>query len=232
MADEEIDIKGPPLRPSKPNPMASRVKKTRRSPRNPGSGTSASPPSETIPKITLRPGTPIPPQPSSSASNPFVPNNSPADDLSGSTLRDIQRVPSFTLPRIVETPYIQDLTIAELPHVPPDTPTVNLCPFIAAHLQPADYMIPYYPLQLPNTRYIFRLLYVLKEDMEAPTVSGNFYQYTAVFLMTGIPHNIPAIIGTRIDESFIAAVQRNVHRERARIHESYVNFLMNRPSGL
>jgi hypothetical protein len=116
--------------------------------------------------------------------------------------------------------YIQDLHVIEITHTKGSQNAkhgIPLCPFIIAHLQSSNRIIPYVPLTIPSCPgYIFLLLYVLKE-----TTVSNFNQihteYTAVFscILTG-QGRYPSTIAAKASYSFVEQVRSNVLREKER----------------
>ena len=117
--------------------------------------------------------------------------------------------------------FIQELMVIDITHVQDTTNKVPLCPFILAHLQPSNRIIPHIPLSLPSCpAYVFYLLYVLKETL--PTSQST--EYIAVFSMifTGPSSGHPSLVGSRASIQFVEKIQANVEREKQRINELFL----------
>jgi len=119
--------------------------------------------------------------------------------------------------------FIQELMVIDITYAQ-DTTSMNkvpLCPFILAHLQPSNCIIPHMPLYLPSSpTYVFYLLYVLKETIPASQTT----EYTAVFSMvfTGHLSRHPSLVGSRASIQFVEKVQANIAREKQRINELFL----------
>lgn len=102
-------------------------------------------------------------------------------------------------------------------------PYTGLCPFIAAHLEPSDRILPFHSLYLPTVPgYNFRLLYVLKgpykEQHQQHTDDPN--QYIATFLMNKPDRRQPILVGTVVTFDFIKKVRESVVEERKKLRLS------------
>jgi hypothetical protein len=141
--------------------------------------------------------------------------------------------------------YVQDLPVLEVTidrrKDQSTRPGISLCPFILAHLQPSNRIIPLVPLTIPSCpAYRFYLLYVLKETTLF-IYEGNLTDhtaYTAVFSVfrTGHGTGYPILIGTKTNQAFVEQVRSNIQRERERarklITEAHHVLFPLRPFGL
>jgi hypothetical protein len=234
MAEQEqdtIEVRGPPLRPKKRNPMSDPVMKLLDSYSSP----------TPIEGTQERPRNPI------LASTSMILNEEEEDDdddvpaTGGLYSRRIAPLPSSSLipqawkefsdkadtTAMVQS-YVQDLYVIEVAREENLSPVANgipLCPFILAHLQPSNRIIPYVPLTIPScSEYRFLLLHVLKETTTFSS-GEEFIDYIAVFsmiyigLMNSITSQYPKLVGTRASLAFVEQVRKNVRTEKVRIQQ-------------
>jgi len=225
MSEEELNIKGLPLRPVRPSPMAAPVisRRKTRSRRTVPTQTNESLAQEVGPsaRISLRPPTPIPP-----ASPPPQPSPS-------STVTITPPHPHISHPHAsFELRYIQDLIIYEVVQDLHAPRRIGVCPFIGSNLPSTDHMVPFALVFLPNSEYGLRLLYVIKETVH---INDNLhFTLIAAFLMTSPGLSHPTIVGTHVPSSFVTTVQSNIRFERARAREAadQAHSLFGRPPGI
>jgi hypothetical protein len=216
MDEEEINIRGPPLRPMHRSPLSAPVKKKNRNRRSNTSlmaGTSPSGsraiPHETEPMMSIveedmpKPSIADPQPPATTLPTPsnvnrwisYPPSTHPLTDTG---VRD----------------YIQDLHVAETIRQEGTQPKVPLCPFFLAHLLPSNRIIPFMPLFIPTCpTYQFHLLYVIKETVTSP--NGEYISWVAVFLLISLEQPTqPSLVGATVSQSFLTRVESNIERER------------------
>ena len=118
--------------------------------------------------------------------------------------------------------FIQDLYILEVECQDGNARSshgIPLCPFILAHLQPSNRIIPHVPLTLPTCpEYFLTLIYAIKETSE-PKANSTSSQYVLVFSLIhlGQTDKYPTLVGTKSCQAFIDQIQENVHKEKDRV---------------
>lgn len=116
--------------------------------------------------------------------------------------------------------FIQDLYIFDVEYQEGNGRSLHgvpLCPFILAHLQPSNRIIPHVPLTLPSCpEYFLILLYAIKETPNHPNLDP---QYVLVFSLIhlGQTDKCPSLVGTKSCRGFIDQIQENVHKEKERV---------------
>ena len=224
-SNQEITVRGPPLRPKQRNPesdpvlrytlLAPKRKLRPRLVKRNMDGQECSPfELKTESLDSSLPATGTSPTLSNTLSLPTISRLYPAEFM---PIRRWREYSAEESPMETVQSYIQDLLVIDgtidEDKAQGTKSKLPLCPFILAHLQPSNRIIPNVPLTIPSCpAYTCYLLYVIKE---AQCTHNDLMGYTAVFsIFRG--NNMPTLIGAKTNYSFVEQVRSNIIKERER----------------